>query len=96
MREEVSLPARLFPNMDDGSSNRIAVLAQQHGLLLGEAQERISMGAASRDTAETLDIVEGSPIIVLDRVVLTIEGQPAEWRVGQCRLAANHYLANIR
>jgi GntR family transcriptional regulator len=64
---------------------------QQHGLLLGAAQERISMGAASRDAAEA----HGSPIIVLDRVVHTIHGRPAEWRVGQCRLAANYFLAHI-
>jgi DNA-binding GntR family transcriptional regulator len=53
------------------------------------------MGAASRDAAEALDKVHGSPIIVLDRVVHTIHGRPAEWRVGQCRLAANYFLAHI-
>jgi GntR family transcriptional regulator len=95
MREEVSLPAKLFPDMDDRGANRIVALAQQHGLLLGEAQERISMGAASREAAETLNLAQGSPVIVLDRVVHTIHGQPAEWRVGQCHLAAHYYLASI-
>ena len=96
MHEEVFLPAKLFPNMDDRSTNRIVALAQQHGVLLGEAHERISMGEVSPQAAETLDIGKGSPIILLDRVVHTINGQPAEWRVGQCRLAPNYYLADMR
>ena len=94
MREQVSLPAKMFPKMNGGAS-RIVALAQQHGLLLGEAEERISMGAASREAAETLGIVQGSPVIVLDRVVHTIHRRPAEWRVGQCRLAGNYYLAGM-
>jgi GntR family transcriptional regulator len=95
MHEEVCLPAELFPNMNDGSSDRLAVLAQQHGLLLGKAQERIAIGAASGEAAEVFDIAQGSPIIVLDRVVRTITGRPAEWRVGQCRLSASYYLVHI-
>jgi DNA-binding GntR family transcriptional regulator len=96
MREEVSLPAELFPKMENGGSYRIVVLAQQHGLLLGGAQEQISIGAASREAAAALDVAHGSAIIVLDRVVHTINRGPAEWRVGQCRLSANYYVAHIR
>lgn len=96
MREDVSLPAKLFPSMDDGASYRIVVLAQQHGVLLGAAQQCMSIGAASREAAEDLDIVQGSPVIVLDRIVHTNQGQPAEWRVGQCRIAGSYYLASMR
>jgi DNA-binding GntR family transcriptional regulator len=93
--EEVCLPAELFPKVENDDSYRIVVLAQQHGLLLGESQERVSIGAASREAAEALDIVKGSPILVLDRVVHTIRRQPAEWRVSQCRLSASYYLVHI-
>jgi GntR family transcriptional regulator len=96
MREEVSLPVELFPKMENGGSNCIVVLAKRHGVLLGAAQELITVSAASGETAEALDLVEGSPIVVLDRVVRTIHGRPAEWRVGQCRLSANYYLAHMR
>jgi GntR family transcriptional regulator len=95
MHEQVCLPAELFPNMKDGSSESLGVLAQQNGLLLGGAQERISLGAAYHEAAEALDIAQGSPIMVLDRIVHTIDGRPVEWRIGQCRLAANYYLAHI-
>jgi GntR family transcriptional regulator len=95
MYEEVSLPAELFPGLGADASNRIAVLAQQHGLLLGPAEERISIGAASESAASALDIEQGAPVLMLDRVVRTIGGQPVEWRVGQCDLASNYYLAQV-
>ena len=90
-----SLPACGAVSKIENGSYRIVVLAQQYGLLLDAAQEQVSIGAATREAAAALDVVQGSPIIVLDRVVHTIHRRPVEWRVGQCRLAANYYLAHI-
>jgi GntR family transcriptional regulator len=95
MSEEVVLPAELFPRLDARNAGRIVLLAQQYGLLLGPAEERISIGAATPHTAEALHLTRGAPVIVLDRIVHTIEGRPVEWRVGQCHLAANYYLAHL-
>jgi GntR family transcriptional regulator len=93
MHEQVSLPADLFPNLNE-STNRIAFLAHQYGLLLGKAEERITIGDASQEVAAALRIPEDSPVLVLDRVVFTIDGRPVEWRVGQCRTATS-YVAQI-
>jgi GntR family transcriptional regulator len=93
MYEEVSLPAVLFPDLSE-SSTRIVLLAHQYGLLLGKAEEKLSVGTASVAVAEALQIPEGSPVMVLDRVVRTIDGRPVEWRLGQCRIAAC-YMAQI-
>jgi GntR family transcriptional regulator len=93
MHEQVSLPADLFPNLN-GSTDRIAFLAHRYGLLLGKAEERITIGAASREVAATLRIPDDAPVMALDRVVFTIDGRPVEWRVGQCR-AATSYLAQM-
>ncbi len=95
MCEEVALPAELFPQLKDRDSSRIVALAQQYGLLLGPAEERISIGEATRHTAEALDLAQGSPVMVLDRVVRTIDGRPVEWRLAQCRLPDGFYLSNI-
>ena len=62
--------------------------------LLGKAEERITIGAASQDVAAALRIPEDLPVMVLDRVVFTIDGRPVEWRVGQCRTATS-YVAHI-
>ena len=93
MHEQVSLPADLFPNLNE-STSRIAFLAHQYGLLLGKAEERITIGVASQEVAAALRIPDDSPVMVLDRVVFTIDGRPVEWRVGQCRTATG-YVAHM-
>ena len=93
MYEDVSLPVALFPDLSE-SSSRIVLLAHQYGLLLGRADEKLSVGMASAPAAEALGIPVGSPVMMLDRVVRTIDGRAVEWRLGQCRIAAS-YMAQI-
>jgi len=98
MIEDASMPAVLFPGLADsnGHSHRIAELAQQHGMLLGKAEERISIDQASPDIAEALGIASATPILLLDRVIETLGGRPVEWRLGRCHLASDSYLAEMR
>jgi GntR family transcriptional regulator len=97
MVEEASMPAALFPGLADRSavSDRLVVLAQQHGLLLGAAEERLSIGAASAAVADALGISPAAPIMVLDRVVKTLDGRPIEWRIGRCHLTRGYYQAKM-
>ncbi len=98
MVEEASMPADLFPRLAqiNGFPHPIVALAQRHGILVGKAEERISVNFASPAVAEALGIPPSSPILVLDRVLLTLDGRPIEWRLGQCNLTAQHYLAELR
>jgi GntR family transcriptional regulator len=98
MVEEASLPAALFPRLLEkkGASHRVAALAQQHGILLGKAEERISIGSASASVAGTLRIAPDTPLMLLDRIIRTLDGQPVEWRVAHCNLAGGRfYLAEL-
>ncbi len=97
MAERTSLPAALFPGLADmpDLSHRLVALAQRHGILLGRAQERISVVGASAPAAQALGIAKGSPVFLLDRVVLTLDDRPAEWRVAECHLTDMHYLAEF-
>jgi GntR family transcriptional regulator len=97
MLEEASVPAALFPGLEERSAftHRVVCLAQKYGLLLGGAEERISAAGASPEIAKALGVPRGSPVAVLDRVVRTIDGQPVEWRTAWCDLAKNHYLARM-
>lgn len=99
MVEDASMPAALFPGLANGNghihSHRIAALAQQHGMLLGKAQERVSIGAAPPEIAKTLGIATAAPVLLLDRVTQTLDGRPVEWRMGLCNLADNYYLAEM-
>jgi len=95
MVEDVAVPVALFPGLGEGKtiSPRIVVLAQEYGILLGKAEERVSISEADAGVAEALGLAAGSPVMVLDRVVQTLDGRPVEWRKAWCNLADNHYMA---
>jgi len=86
MVEEVSLPAALFPGLVERniSPHCPIVLAQAYAILLGKGEEQVSLGAASPVASEILKIAEASPVLRLDRVIMTRDGRPAEWRRGEC------------
>jgi GntR family transcriptional regulator len=95
--EDVSLPASLFPGLSEKKTvaDRIIVLAQEYGILLGKAEERVSLSSATPQVAQSLAVAAGSPVMVLDRVVLALDGRPIEWRLGWCHLADKYYMAEM-
>jgi GntR family transcriptional regulator len=97
MLEHAVVPVSLFPGLGEKAdvASRIMVLAQQYGVLLGKAEERVSIGQAAQSAADTLGIPPGSPVMVLDRVVQSLDGRPVEWRVGWCHLADKYYRAEM-
>lgn len=99
MVENVSLPAALFADLPDKKHaiTHIAALAQQHGILLGKAEERISIGVAVPAVAKPLKVPPNSPVLVLDRVTHALDGRKAEWRTGYCHLGSEYtYLAEMK
>jgi GntR family transcriptional regulator len=96
MVEELAMPTKLFPELSTkGDLPHLAELAQRYGILLGKAEERVSVETANAETAKVLGIGVGSPVIVLDRVVSALDKRPIEWRMGRCHLAGGHYLAEM-
>lgn len=97
MVEHATVPAELFPGLDkEGElAIRIILLAQQHGVLLGKAEERISIGEASQAVAKAIGLAPGRPVMVLDRIVLALDGRPVEWRVAWCNLVDKYYKAEM-
>jgi DNA-binding GntR family transcriptional regulator len=81
--EEVVLPLSHFPGLiaDGEAIPDIAELAQQYGLFLGRASERISFIPAPSGVAQHLGIAEGTGIVKLERITETTDGEPVEWRV---------------
>jgi GntR family transcriptional regulator len=97
MVEHAAIPAALFPGLGEKAevAGRIIVLAQQYGVLLGKAEERVSIGQAAQAVAEALAIAPGTPVMLLDRLALALDGRPVEWRVGWCHLADKYYRAEM-
>jgi DNA-binding GntR family transcriptional regulator len=78
-----------------GIDHRIVGLAQLYGILLGKAEERITIAAAPPGIADTLRVAPDTSVMRLDRLLLTLDGQPVEWRVAYCHLVSGYYLAEI-
>jgi GntR family transcriptional regulator len=96
--EDVSVPTALFPGLGDEQdpSPGVSVLAALHSILLGKAEERVTIGGASVEVAEALAVPLGSPVMNLDRVVFGLDGRPVEWRLAWCHLADCYYLAQMK
>jgi GntR family transcriptional regulator len=97
MIEKASMPAALFPGLEQQGilSEQVAVLARHFGVLLGGGSERIATERASGEVSAALGVAEGAAVVVLDRVILALDGRPVEWRMGWCNLAGKHYHAQI-
>jgi GntR family transcriptional regulator len=97
MIEKASMPAALFPGLEqqDTLAGQVALLARHFGVLLGKGSERIATEPASREVSGALGVAEGAIVVVLDRVILALDGRPVEWRIGWCNLAGKHYHAQI-
>ena len=93
MVEDVTLPESLFPGLSGSQEvpHRITLLAQQFGLLLGRAEEQVRVSKADGEIAKELQVAKDTPILVLDRVVYTLDGRPVEWRSGKCHLGDEVY-----
>jgi GntR family transcriptional regulator len=98
MVEEATVPGALFAGL--AARREIAAsiteLAQECGVLLGTAEERISLGAPTAAAAQTLGIAPGIPVMRRDRVVFALGGAPVEWAVAQCHLPGGYYLSEIK
>ena len=80
------------------TARRLAcALARDHGVVLGEAEERVAAVLPSKSVALTLGIGVHEPVLLLDRVVRALDsGIPVEWRTAHCRWREGHYVADIR
>lgn len=93
MVEDAALPESLFPGLADQKEipHRITLLAQQYGILLGRAEEHVRIVLADDQVARELSIAKKTPVLQLDRVVFTLDGRPAEWRLAKCNFGEEVY-----
>jgi GntR family transcriptional regulator len=97
--EDAALPVELFPGLAerDRIADPITVLAKEYGLLLGNAEERVSAAVPPAAVAQALRTAPDAPVVVLDRVVFTIDNRrPVEWRLVHSHLPGSYYLAEFR
>ena len=88
IRESIILPATLFPGIEKRPSlpNSLYSLYQSdYGLNIVAAHEELSAQLATEDDQEQLDIPKGSPIMVIERLAVSLQDQKVEWRLSRVR-----------
>ena len=59
------------------------------------AAERLKAVAADRARARTLQVAEGAPLLLVERVSRTYGEQPVELRRGYCVTERHHYFNEL-
>jgi len=73
----------------------LSALAQRHGVHLARAHEEVRLVAAERETAALLSVDAETRLMRLDRIILSIEQAPIEWRSATCHVRGEYYLAEV-
>ena len=86
-----------FPGFDlaDTGDYVLAALGQKHGVLLGQATEKLTLSEAPEEVAAALELDTGTVLMKLDRTINSLGGEPLEWRVGFCPLRDEKYVVTI-
>jgi len=96
MLERAAFPAKLYPHLPkQPADSNICAMAQRNGVLLSHSEEAVSIARASHAIAETLQVPALTPVLKLDRLMFTLEGVPAEWRVAFCHHDQTTYVSEI-
>jgi GntR family transcriptional regulator len=93
--ETIVVPLKLFKGIEslDLPNNLYGLYADRFGVTVTVSAEKLKAIAAPASTAQVLGLKAGEPLLEVDRVAESIDGQPAEWRVSHCRTDRYHYWA---
>jgi GntR family transcriptional regulator len=83
--EEVFLPLPRFTALRDKPLTDFDTLLyplyeREFGLVVGGVEDELRVGLADARRAELLAVPEGSAVAIIDRLSLTVDGEPLEWR----------------
>ncbi len=93
--DEIYLPSELFPDLSlellGSGESLYGLFESRYGVCMIRADERLRAVAADRVSAELLQLAEGSPLLLVERVTFTYGNKPVEWRRGFYSTRNHHY-----
>ncbi len=96
MVERLTLPKGLFPNLGTDlrlPENLYRFYQSEYGITVAKASEEVRAVAADPLEAQLLGIMPDAPLLEIDRVAVTIDERPVEWRVSRCNTNDYAYVA---
>ncbi|MDR3513061.1 MAG: GntR family transcriptional regulator [Caulobacteraceae bacterium] len=88
IREIIVLPAALFPGIEKRASlpNTLYSLYQtEYSINIVSAREELSAVAATAEDQAVLGVPVGTPLLLTDRVAISLQERKVEWRVSRAR-----------
>lgn len=92
--DDIVLVADMFEGLDlatleNSDRSLYSLFENQFGVRMIRAEERLRAVAADPQVAKMLEVQEGSPLLLVERVAYTYDDRPIEWRCGRC--TTDHY-----
>jgi len=94
--ERLTLPQKLFPGLGGETKlpeNLYRFFQGEYGITVAKAGESVRAVAADPLEAQLLGVMPGAPLLEIDRVAVTIDGRPIEWRLSRCNTSNYSYVA---
>ncbi len=94
--DEIYLPGDLFSDLTldvlkAGGMSLYSLFETKFGVRMIRADERLRAVSADRLSSELLQVPEGSPLLLVERVTFTYADKPVEWRRGFYSTQHFHY-----
>lgn len=94
--DEIYLPGELFQGLTldvlkESDKSLYSLFESRYGVRMIRADECLRAISADRFSAELLNVAEGSPLLLVERVTFTYGNKPVEWRRGFYSTQNYHY-----
>lgn len=96
--ERIVIPVKLFPHMDTHlplPNALYAVYEQEYGIHIVRADERLSAVPASKQDARRLRLEPGMPLLNVERIAISMRGDPVELRTKRCDTREFYYAVSL-
>ena len=98
--EWIVVSADTFPGLGEDSEETLPnalyqLYEDKYGIIIFQAVERLSAANADAYEAELLGVAEGTALLEIDRVAVSLGRKPVEWRLSRCNTENHHYLSAL-
>lgn len=98
--EYISVPGKLFRDLRrrplEEVPNALYQLYEEHyGVTVARISEQLRAVACQAEDGKRLGVPVDTPLLEIERIALSIEKQPVEWRLSRCSTANHFYLNDL-
>ena len=98
--ETIALPHSRFSKLDNQKERHLPnmlyeLYEKRFGITIHRAEEQLRAAVAGRQEAKLLELEEGAPLLVIERIAFTLDGIPVELRISRCNTKHHHYQTTL-